>query len=84
MAIQNEKAQEFINLAFEYIVYLKNELATVVASDKAKDEIIVQKDNEALQVRQLFDEYVANDMNEDNALVSLFDIAKQDLEAKKA
>ncbi|RUT07266.1 hypothetical protein DSM106972_025270 [Dulcicalothrix desertica PCC 7102] len=83
MAIQNEKAQEFINLAFEYIVYLKNELSTVAASDKAKDEVIIQKDNEALQMRQLFDEYVANDMNEDNALVSLFDIAKQELEAKK-
>lgn len=83
MVAQNQKAQEFINLAFEYIVYLKNELATVAASDKAKDDIITQKDNEALQVRQLFDEYVANDMSEDEALISMFDIAKLELDAKK-
>lgn len=79
MATQNDKTKELLLRIFEYVVYLKAENARLAASDKSKDEIIEQKENEALAIKQQFDEYVANDMDEDESLIAMLDNADVEL-----
>lgn len=84
MTSQNEQANEVLVMLFDYIVQLKQDNARLSAESASKDEVIVAKENDALEFKTLYETYVNQDSEEDGALGQLIAKAKADLDNLKA
>lgn len=83
MASQNQSFVELVASVFEYVAILKQQLADAVASDKAKDEVIAAKNVEAVEAREVYEDYVSIDNTEDEALAAAIEKFYSDLEIAK-
>jgi uncharacterized small protein (DUF1192 family) len=83
MPAQNDRAVYAFNLLFEYIAYLKQEIAKLSAESVAKDEVIVQKETEAMELKTMYETYINADDNDDSALEQIIAKAEADLAVLK-
>lgn len=83
MTKQSELFSDLVAVVFEYVAALKQQVADAVASDKAKDEVITQKNEEAVEARQMYEDYMSIDISEDEALLQAMDTFRGELEATK-
>ncbi len=84
MAMQNERVEQLIQIAFGYIVELKSQVAQLSANDAADAATIAAKTTEAEEFKLLYETYMNDDVNQDDSLSQLIDKATTDLEALKA
>ena len=82
--MQNQEAINAFNLLFEYIYYLKQQIATISAENAAKDEEITAKEAEAMEFKLMYETYLNTDVEEDSALAEIIAKAKAELEQLKA
>jgi hypothetical protein len=73
MAINNsERFEQIIGVFLEYILFLKQELATAKSNDASDAEAIAQANLAAEQFKQMYDSYVNSDNEDDSTLTDLF------------
>jgi hypothetical protein len=84
MAMQNERVEQLIQIAFGYIVELKSQVAQLSANDASDAATISSLKTEAAEFKTLYETYMNDDVNQDDSLSQLIDKATTDLEALKA